>query len=53
MAKSSRTVVSEFIPFEGVRYGKVTLTITAKLYDSTSFEGSDVIMARMPGHAQA
>jgi len=52
MVKFSRTAVSEFILSKGVMYGNVTLTITGELYDGTSFEGSDVIMVRMPGHTQ-
>lgn len=48
-AKFNRTAVSELILSEGIKYGNVTLTITGELFDGTSFEGSDVIMSRMPG----
>jgi hypothetical protein len=49
MVKFNRTAVSEYILSTGVRFGNVTLTVSGKLYDGTLFEGSDTIMARMPG----
>jgi len=49
MVKFNRTAVSELILSKGIKYGNVTLTITGQLYDGTLFEGSDIIVVRMPG----
>jgi hypothetical protein len=51
MVKFNRTAVSELMLSQSIKYGNVTLTITGELYDGTTFEGSDVIRARMPGDA--
>jgi N-acetylneuraminic acid mutarotase len=51
MVKFNRTAVSELVLSQSIKYGNVTLTMTGELYDGTTFEGSDVIRARMPGDA--
>jgi parallel beta-helix repeat protein len=48
MVKFNRTAVSEFILDQNITYGNVTLTITGEVA-GTLFEGSDIIMVRMPG----
>ena len=48
MVKFNRTAVSEFILGQNIAYGNVTLTITGEVA-GTLFEGSDIIMVRMPG----
>ena len=49
MVKFNRTMVSEFMLSKGITYGNATLTLTGQLYDGAPFEGSDIIMVRMPG----
>ena len=50
MVKFNRTTLTSHIYHTlGIEYGNVTLTITGQLTDGTPFEGSDVIMVRMPG----
>jgi len=53
MVKFNRTMASSLILSKGIRYGHVTLTVIGQLNDGTSFEGSDIIMVRMPGDVEA
>jgi hypothetical protein len=45
----NRTTVSEYILSKNVMYGNITLTITGRLSNGTSFEGSSRLRVRMPG----
>ena len=49
MVRFNRTAVAELILSEGLMTGNVTLTVTGNLADGNSFQGSDVIIVRMPG----
>ena len=44
MVNFNLTDVADYILSEGIVYGNVTLTVSGKLYDGTSFSGSDVIL---------
>lgn len=50
MVKFNRTELVSWIYNElGILYGKITLTITGKLYDGTPFEGTDTIRLLLGG----
>jgi len=51
MVKFNRAIVIEYLLNQNITYGNVTLTVTGELYDGTLFEGSDMIMAKMPNKA--
>jgi len=51
MVKFNRAAVIEYFLNQNITYGNVTLTVTGELYDGTLFEGSDMIMAKMPSKA--
>jgi parallel beta-helix repeat protein len=51
MVKFNRAVVIEYLLNQNITYGNVTLTVTGEIYDGTLFEGSDMIMAKMPSKA--
>ena len=48
MVKFDRVAVESFITSHGVSYGNAALTITGKLLDGTSFEGTDIIFVNKP-----
>jgi len=49
IVKFGRATVQSFICNQGIRYGIVALTITGKLLDGTSFEGTDIIFVNYAG----
>jgi len=49
MVKFDRATVESFIYDQGITYGNVALTITGRLFDGTSFEGTDVISVNYGG----
>jgi len=44
MVRFNGTILSEFILSAGIVYGNVTLTLTGKLINDVSFQGSDIIL---------
>jgi len=51
MVKFNRAVVIEYLFYQNITYGNVTLRVTGDLYDGTLFERSDMIMAKMSSKA--
>jgi len=50
MVKFNRTEVISYVhDIQGISHGNVALTISGKLFDDTSFEGSDTIRIILPG----
>jgi hypothetical protein len=49
MINFNRTLVCEYILSQGKKFGNVTLTVSGELYDGTEFEGSSIILVKMPG----
>jgi len=51
MVKFSRAALIEYLLGQNMEYENVALTAVGELYYGTSFEGSDMIMAKMPSKA--